>query len=404
MADSEGIYLRSRRAFVKAIGFWRSVEFFLVPVTVLAEWRIVLGRDYDFAEMFLRPTDELAGAYPCTQERVCSCYHEVIVHASDRIVAVCRCPRRHCRTFAIQAKDRLIYELDRRRLCEAIRSSLGFAPPADENQPLPGLRNTFVVGTSGPTCSPVYFMHRQTSSEFLMELNGLMNLEIEPFILLVPSELHRSAVVQGLMQRQKCAFLDLSRFLELDGPGHFRVAQTPGPILERFLKRLAEKSDTGELLSGIHREIVAVRTNFHQLREAKQRVEVMMAEGLFKFTQKIDSDSLRVFCAILAHGDVAKASRMLNLPDSSVRDRLRKWGHLGKEYKLLLDLVRWRKKIGRAELVRLDESILQRKLHSADYPGLISDVLDGLLSMDEENWREKCDELAEVLRPHANAD
>ena len=40
---------------MKAIGFWRSVEFFLVPVTVLAEWRIVLGQDYDFAEMFLQP-------------------------------------------------------------------------------------------------------------------------------------------------------------------------------------------------------------------------------------------------------------------------------------------------------------------------------------------------------------
>jgi hypothetical protein len=34
-----------------------------------------------------------------------------------------------------------------------------------------------------------------------------------------------------------------------------------------------------------------------------------------------------------------------------------------------------------------------------DYPGLLADVLDGLLSMNEENWAERCEELAEMLRP-----
>ena len=36
---------------------------------------------------------------------------------------------------------------------------------------------------------------------------------------------------------------------------------------------------------------------------------------------------------------------------------------------------------------------------SVDYPGLLADVLDGLLSMTEENWAERCEELAELLRP-----
>ena len=188
-----------------------------------------------------------------------------------------------------------------------------------------------------------------------------------------------------------------------NGPGRFRLVQSPGPVLDQFARRLAENSGAGDILQGIHREIATVRSDFSQLREAKRRLEAMVADGLFKFVQKIDLDSLRAVCAILAHGDVAKAGRVLNLADSTLRDLVRAWQRKGKEYKPLLDLVRWRKKMGSTELVRFDELILQKDLVSADYPALISDVLDGILSVDAENWRERCEELAEMLRPHANA-
>jgi len=38
-------------------------------------------------------------------------------------------------------------------------------------------------------------------------------------------------------------------------------------------------------------------------------------------------------------------------------------------------------------------------LETTDYPGLLSDVLDGLLSVSAENWQERCEELAELVRP-----
>jgi len=46
----------------------------------------------------------------------------------------------------------------------------------------------------------------------------------------------------------------------------------------------------------------------------------------------------------------------------------------------------------------LNEAILHEKAETTDYPGLLSDVLDGLLSMTADNWQELCEELAEVLR------
>lgn len=50
----------------------------------------------------------------------------------------------------------------------------------------------------------------------------------------------------------------------------------------------------------------------------------------------------------------------------------------------MLDLVRWRKAVGRQETVPLNDKVLLERASSADYPALLSDVLDGLLSMTEE--------------------
>jgi hypothetical protein len=48
---------------------------------------------------------------------------------------------------------------------------------------------------------------------------------------------------------------------------------------------------------------------------------------------------------------------------------------------------------------RGDEALLHDKAAPADYPALLSDVLDGLLSMTEDDWQERCEELAGLLRP-----
>jgi hypothetical protein len=36
----------------------------------------------------------------------------------------------------------------------------------------------------------------------------------------------------------------------------------------------------------------------------------------------------------------------------------------------------------------------------ADFAGLLSDVLEEVLGMTEENWQKKAEALAELLRPH----
>ena len=66
----------------------------------------------------------------------------------------------------------------------------------------------------------------------------------------------------------------------------------------------------------------------------------------------------------------------------------------------MCDLVRWRKTLARREEVLLPESVLRSTAPQTDFEGLLSDVLDEVLAMDGENWPEKTEALAELLRPY----
>jgi predicted component of type VI protein secretion system len=114
----------------------------------------------------------------------------------------------------------------------------------------------------------------------------------------------------------------------------------------------------------------------------------------------VDARAFKIICTIFAEGDVAKASRELKMRDSTLRDEIKAWKGRGKAYETMLDLVEWRKSVGRHVEIPLNDAILLERSKSVDHPALLSDVLDGLLSMTEGNWEDKVEELAEVLRQH----
>jgi hypothetical protein len=175
-------------------------------------------------------------------------------------------------------------------------------------------------------------------------------------------------------------------------------------MLSQGVNPLHTKNGMGEIhamFCELRREIAAVRKDYHELRRAKAELERMRADGLFQFTNKIDPESFRLICAVLVHGDVAKAGRALNENDSTLRTRMAEWKRRGPAYQVLIELVRWRKSIGRRQPGQLSEEILGGKAANTDFAGLLSDVLDELLSVNEGNWETKCDELAALLRPHA---
>jgi hypothetical protein len=130
----------------------------------------------------------------------------------------------------------------------------------------------------------------------------------------------------------------------------------------------------------------------------------MLADGMFAFTRKVDAKSFHAFCTILAEGDVSKAARALEIGDSTLRDLLRGWERRGGAYERMLDVVRWRKRVGRSDKVPLNDEIVLGKARSTDYPALLSELLDGLLSMTAGNWEELSKELAEMLKAETYVD
>jgi len=382
---------------MKATGLWRTLDRFAGPATVLAEWRMVLDGDFADAEPFLRVTQELAEGYPCTHPSRCGCQHEVVVHAPDRIVAACRCDERECPSIPLEPTDLLIYGLNFKKLCGALARAFRFEPDASGISTY-GSPRVWPVGTYRATHSPVYFCAGPTGETLLVNIEGLITAQREPFILLVPTELHRSAAAQSLLQRQRCEFIPLSRFLSFTSKGQFTAADSIQPVLDRFAAGLADAQTIKPVLEGIHREIAAVRDDRRNLSAAKARLAAMHGEGLFAFAKHIDQDAREQFMAVMAGGDVAKAARELGIKDSTLRSKLEKWPKRGKAYAALAEIIRWRKSIKGQAGMEFAKRVASGAERDADFPSLIRDVIEELEMLDPENWEERCGNLADVLR------
>lgn len=148
----------------------------------------------------------------------------------------------------------------------------------------------------------------------------------------------------------------------------------------------------------IEGKVDVVLKKYQEVATAKERLEKMLADGLFAFTRRVDPASFKVLCAILAEGDVAKASRTLGMPDGSIRTLMRRWRGMGKPYQVMLDLVRWRKAVGGKETVALSDNVLLGQTKSSDHPALAADLLEKVAEMTGDNWREKAEELEQMLR------
>ena len=69
-----------------------------------------------------------------------------------------------------------------------------------------------------------------------------------------------------------------------------------------------------------------------------------------------------------------------------------------REDTVMLDLVRWRKAVGGKETVALNDKVLLGQTKSADHPALAADLLEKVTEMTGDNWREKAEEMEEILR------
>jgi hypothetical protein len=384
-------------------GLWHSFETLPTFSAVLAEWQRELGDEFALSLPFLHATTKSASSYPCTQRRGCGCRHTVV--KSERgISAVCSCDDGGCTPIELKPSDLVIHELSDWQIKDAVRKALGFEQVSSglrRFDPFRKVGEPGMIGTIGANQFAAHFIFTDQEDDLLHYIDGALSEQRQVFLLLTPTSRGHTDLIRTKLERNGCALMAVSECLKLHDGGRFKAVVNIEPVLAK-LGRVGNGAGTDAILENIHREIRAVRTEYHETRRAKERLEKMRADGLFKFTEKIDPTSFRILCAVLVHGDVSKASRALNQSDSTVRSCVDGWKNRGGAYTVLGDLVRWRKAVGRRDPGQLSEDILGGKAASTDYAGLISDVLDELLSFDESNWEEKCEELAGLLRPYVS--
>jgi len=217
---------------------WQTLERVNGLAAVTAEWQALLASDYEAFRKFLRPTSQHATCYPCLATPPCGCAHEVIIHAPNDIVAVCRCEPQDCETTAVQRQDLVIYEVNLGALGESIASTLGLVR---DNTVVADLRRTLRVGTYCPLPGyrvPVYLTIQLEPDDFQRVVETLVVDNDEPFVLLAPTQELFSPACEKRLQKRKAQFLPLADTLAWQQDGTLIPRVPPEALLSGMQKAM----------------------------------------------------------------------------------------------------------------------------------------------------------------------
>lgn len=211
-------------------GFWYALEAVSGLAAVDAEWKAQFGTDYGFGKPFLRPTSKLASSYPCTVAGGCGCEHEVVIHAHEDIVAVCRCER-GCETFRLKQSDIVVYELNRPALDAALAKTFGLVEETHRGEEL---RGTTRIGVYSPHAGfrfPIYLTIQIESHDFNSVLDGLLARNEMPFILLSPTRTLCSPEGEKRLTDKRSIFVPLSENVAIGKKQQIRLLRPATEIL-----------------------------------------------------------------------------------------------------------------------------------------------------------------------------
>jgi len=214
-------------------GFWYALESVLGSAAVDAEWKDLTGVDYGFAKTFLRPNGKLASSYQCTVAVGCGCEHEIVIHNSEDIVAVCRCER-GCDTFRLKHSDIVMYQVDRSALDAVLAKTFGLI---DETSTGTDLRGTTLIGVYSPYAGfrfSVYSTILFEPDDFDAVIDGLLAKTDDPFILLSPTRLMCSIESEKKLTAKRSICVPLSETLTIDHRQRLQFLRPLDEILDEF--------------------------------------------------------------------------------------------------------------------------------------------------------------------------
>ena len=193
--------------------FWEVLERFPDHERLLIEWAKLLGQEIDRLRPYLQPTLDLASLYPCPGGGE-GCPREVICHAPNRFVAVCRDELQLCDRLELQQTDLVLYRLDLRKILQEIAKALSLrssVPTSDPGQRI------FSLGTAqvpGHHYLPVTLFLPDSQTEFLAHVNERLVSDQTSFILLTPTSYADDQVAMHRLNQRGATYVALEDALQ----------------------------------------------------------------------------------------------------------------------------------------------------------------------------------------------
>lgn len=192
----------------KPTGFWLTLESLPSLSAVAFEWKKRTGSDYDSIQGLLKPNGRVVTAYPCIHSKDCGCYHDIVQHSPEDIVAECRCGR-ECDTFQVTSTQLAVYELDRQRLDAAVAKVFNLN---QSNVVVKDIPRTSCIGqlTLDATHLPFFMTFQPGSMEYTATVEKLLVRFSTPFVLLTPLPELISVECSTLLSTKGCYTIALS--------------------------------------------------------------------------------------------------------------------------------------------------------------------------------------------------
>ena len=348
---------------------------------------------------FLLPLQEHGEDYPCTHRHRCGCRHRILYTSPDDISAVCTCTPPACPPIRLRPTDTLIHTLNLRKLGNAFRTAFDFALPVCDAPPSP---HSCRVGDWGAARSPVIFsVPPGDGNDVLIELETLCLASPAPSILLIPGQLPGPALAESVMHRHGSVIIPLADKVTVTASGRFEVTEPIDGILAEFTRRqAATAANLPKVIEGIHRKIEADAHDRNVLRQERDELAKLHADGYMKFLTKIAPTDFQAFAAIMVHGTRNAAVKALGTARRTFYTQVDRWQHMGPEYSKMYQLAKWRNAANRSVKVPLDVALRLTGIPDdiRDYPALLQQILEALALQDPYNWRAVNREVSEIIR------
>jgi len=266
---------------------WPTLESLPGLAAVTAEWCDRLGPEYDLAKVFLKPTDQLALAYPCAGPGGCGGSCRVVVHGPSDVVAVCE----DCGTTRKLTKaDRVVWRVNVDQLLRSVASTLSLtADPVATRE-----FQTYRVGTFvavGKTRLPVYLTIQLDPDRLARAATWLRASFEGPLVLLAPTRALFGGTPEDAALKGKVAFGSLD---ELVGGGTKELAALDGadgllrdacaavlglsdqkkPAPKKVPKRASRAATIDALKLELHNYILGMKSRLSQADEAGSPFEL----------------------------------------------------------------------------------------------------------------------------------